>query len=278
MHTKAGYHFIQTPIMLNRELWETSGHWFNYKENMYTSTIDDSEFAIKPMNCPGGMLVYKNSLHSYKDLPLRVGELGQVHRHEASGALNGLFRVRTFTQDDAHIFMTPDQIESEVIRLIAFIDRVYSSLGLPYDIELSTRPEEKYIGDLEKSNVEGILNIIDFLSFVYFIPILSSNERWSPTVADNITICCWCFKINSYTHTSSFANLKHTNGLSDHSIPSAVETELSVFTIYSSLSCENLKYILIEHEENHRILLRISQKNTTFAPKIIQCGSINNKK
>ncbi|MDY2575298.1 MAG: threonine--tRNA ligase [Bacilli bacterium] len=147
-HTKEGYIFVKTPIMMSKELWETSGHWQNYKENMYTSMVDDKEFAIKPMNCPGSMLVYKNSLHSYKDLPLRIGELGQVHRHEASGALNGLFRVRTFTQDDAHIFMTPDQIESEVIKLIAFIDRVYSTFGLPYEIELSTRPEKKYIGDL----------------------------------------------------------------------------------------------------------------------------------
>ena len=147
-HTKEGYQFIKTPIMMSKELWETSGHWQNYKENMYVSLVDEREFAIKPMNCPGSMLVYKNGLHSYKDLPLRMGELGQVHRHEASGALNGLFRVRTFTQDDAHIFMTLDQIESEVIRLIAFIDRVYSILGLPYDIELSTRPENKYIGDI----------------------------------------------------------------------------------------------------------------------------------
>ena len=147
-HAKEGYQFIKTPIMMSRELWEVSGHWDNYKENMYTSEVDEREFAIKPMNCPGSMLVYKNGLHSYKDLPLRMGELGQVHRHEASGALNGLFRVRTFTQDDAHIFMTPDQIESEVVRLISFIDRVYSNLGLPYDIELSTRPEKKYIGDL----------------------------------------------------------------------------------------------------------------------------------
>lgn len=148
-HTKEGYQFVKTPIMLNKELWELSGHWYNYRENMYTSEIDDKVFAIKPMNCPGGMLVYKNSLHSYKDLPLRLGELGQVHRHEASGALNGLFRVRTFTQDDAHIFMRPDQIEEEVIRLINFIDRMYKIFGLTYDIELSTRPEEKYIGDLE---------------------------------------------------------------------------------------------------------------------------------
>ena len=147
-HTKEGYEFIKTPIMLNKELWELSGHWYNYRENMYTSEIDDRTFAVKPMNCPGGMLVYKNSLHSYKDLPLRIGELGQVHRHEASGALNGLFRVRTFTQDDAHIFMREDQIEEEVIKLINFIDRMYAIFGLTYDIELSTRPEEKYIGDI----------------------------------------------------------------------------------------------------------------------------------
>lgn len=148
-HTKEGYDFVKTPIMLNKELWEVSGHWYNYRENMYTSEIDEKTFAIKPMNCPGGMLVYKNSLHSYKDLPLRIGELGQVHRHEASGALNGLFRVRTFTQDDAHIFMREDQIESEIVRLINFIDRMYKIFGLTYDIELSTRPEEKYIGSIE---------------------------------------------------------------------------------------------------------------------------------
>ena len=148
-HTKEGYQFIKTPIMLNKDLWEVSGHWFNYRENMYVSEIDDRIFAIKPMNCPGGMLVYKNGLHSYKDLPLRIGELGQVHRHEASGALNGLFRVRTFTQDDAHIFMREDQIESEIVRLINFIDKMYSIFGLTYDIELSTRPEEKYIGSIE---------------------------------------------------------------------------------------------------------------------------------
>ena len=148
-HTKENYIFIKTPIMMSRELWETSGHWYNYKENMYTSSVDERDFAIKPMNCPGSLLVYKNGLHSYKDFPIRMGELGQVHRHEASGALNGLFRVRTFTQDDAHIFMRMDQIESEVVELIKFIDRVYAMFGLTYDIELSTRPEEKYIGDLK---------------------------------------------------------------------------------------------------------------------------------
>lgn len=151
-HTKEGYQFCKTPIMLSKELWERSGHWDHYKDNMYTSMIDDREFAIKPMNCPGGILVYKNSLHSYKELPIRLGELGQVHRHEASGALNGLFRVRTFTQDDAHIFCTMDQLESEVVNLIAFIDRIYKIFNLKYTIELSTRPETGYIGDLETWN------------------------------------------------------------------------------------------------------------------------------
>lgn len=147
-HTKEGYQFIKTPIMLSKELWETSGHWFNYKDNMYISEIDEKEYAIKPMNCPGCILVYKNDLHSYKDFPLRIGELGLVHRHEASGALNGLFRVRTFTQDDAHIFMTEDQIEGEIINLLQFIDRMYSIFELDYTIELSTRPEDKYIGEI----------------------------------------------------------------------------------------------------------------------------------
>ena len=148
-HEKEGYEFIKTPIMLNQELWETSGHWANYRENMYTSEIDEKLFAIKPMNCPGGMLVYKNSIHSYKDLPIRCGELGLVHRHEASGALSGLFRVRTFTQDDAHIFMREDQIEEEVVRLIRFIERFYAVFNLDFTIELSTRPEEKYIGSID---------------------------------------------------------------------------------------------------------------------------------
>ena len=161
IHTEEGYQFIQTPIMLNKELWETSGHWQNYRENMYTSQIDEVEFAIKPMNCPGGMLVYKRDIHSYKDFPLRLGELGLVHRHEASGALAGLFRVRNFTQDDAHIFIRIDQIVDEIARLISLFDRVYSIFNLSYHIELSTRPEDKYIGDIkvwdiaEKALAEG---------------------------------------------------------------------------------------------------------------------------
>ena len=148
-HTLAGYQEIMTPIMLNKELWETSGHWFNYRENMYTSTIDETEFAIKPMNCPGGIITYKSQLHSYKDFPIRCGELGTVHRHEFSGALHGLMRVRSFTQDDAHIFMTPDQIESEIIGVVQLIDKFYSKLfGFEYHIELSTKPE-KAIGSDE---------------------------------------------------------------------------------------------------------------------------------
>ncbi len=150
-HTKEGYKFIQTPMMLSQELWETSGHWYNYRENMYINEIDDKTFVVKPMNCPGGILVYKEGLHSYKDLPLRIGELGMVHRHEASGALSGLFRVRNFTQDDAHLYMTFDQLESEIVRLINFIDRVYNVFNLTYSIELSTRPE-KFIGDIEVWN------------------------------------------------------------------------------------------------------------------------------
>ncbi|MDH6367902.1 MULTISPECIES: threonine--tRNA ligase [unclassified Breznakia] len=146
---KDDYSFIKTPIMMSKELWELSGHWANYQDNMYTCDVDDRVYAIKPMNCPGGMLVYKNGLHSYKDLPIRSGELGQVHRHEASGALNGLFRVRTFTQDDAHIFMREDQIESEILRLLKLIDKIYSTFKLDYRIELSTRPEDKYIGTIE---------------------------------------------------------------------------------------------------------------------------------
>lgn len=148
VHVQEGYKLIQTPIMLNKELWKISGHWNNYRENMYTSTIDEHEFAIKPMNCPGGMLVYKRDIHSYKDFPLKVGELGLVHRHEASGALNGLFRVRNFTQDDAHIFMTEDQIVDEIKDLVKLFEFVYSVFDLEYHIELSTRPEDKYIGDI----------------------------------------------------------------------------------------------------------------------------------
>ena len=151
LHRKRGYLTINTPIMLNRELWETSGHWDHYKDDMFTIEVEDGTYAIKPMNCPGAILVYKNDLHSYKDLPLRYSELGNVHRYEASGALNGLFRVRGFTQDDAHILLREDQISDEVARILALYDYVYSIFGLDYSIELSTRPED-YIGTIDVWN------------------------------------------------------------------------------------------------------------------------------
>ena len=171
IHVKNGYQEIKTPVILNEQLWHTSGHWDHYKENMYTTKIDDVDFGIKPMNCPGGMLVYKNKMHSYRDLPIRMGELGLVHRHEKSGELNGLFRVRCFTQDDAHIFCTPSQIESEIVRLMKLINEVYSIFGFNYTVELSTRPEDSMGSDeawemaenalkkaLEHENVEYVIN------------------------------------------------------------------------------------------------------------------------
>ncbi len=148
VHKRYGYVEISTPMMLNRSLWERSGHWDHYKENMYTTVIDDTDFAIKPMNCPGGMLVYKLQPHSYRDLPLRCGELGLVHRHELSGALHGLFRVRCFTQDDAHIFMTWDQMKDEIKNVVRLFDEVYSVFGLTYEIEVSTMPED-HMGDIK---------------------------------------------------------------------------------------------------------------------------------
>ena len=149
VHKRYGYMLVDTPIMLSKELWITSGHWDHYKDNMYITMVDENEFAIKPMNCPGAILCYKNDLHSYRELPLRYAELGHVHRHEASGALNGLFRVRSFTQDDAHTFVRPDQIGDEIISILKLYDEIYSLFGLNYKIELSTRPEEGYIGDIK---------------------------------------------------------------------------------------------------------------------------------
>ncbi len=147
LHTKEEYQEVITPTMMSRKLWETSGHWDHYKDNMYTTKVDEEDYAIKPMNCPGAMLVYKNGIHSYRELPMRISELGHVHRHEASGALNGLFRVRAFTQDDAHIILRRDQIEDEVKRIMAIFDQVYSVFGLSYKIVLSTRPDD-FIGEV----------------------------------------------------------------------------------------------------------------------------------
>lgn len=168
IHKKAGYVEVSTPIILNKELWLRSGHWDHYRENMYTTVIDDEDYAIKPMNCPGGMLVYRTKMHSYKDLPLRVGELGLVHRHELSGALHGLMRVRNFTQDDAHIFMLPEQIKDEIKGVVRLIDEVYKTFGFKYSIELSTMPED-HVGELEQWEMAtaGLREAIEEMGYDY---------------------------------------------------------------------------------------------------------------
>ena len=170
VHTEAGYKEIMTPIMLNRHLWETSGHWDHYKQNMFTSTIDDETYAVKPMNCPGGVLVYKSEPHSYRDLPLRLGELGLVHRYEKSGELGGLLRVRSFTQDDAHIFMTPSQIKDEIKNVVALIDKIYKVFNFTYHVELSTRPENSMGSDEDwEMATNGLKDALDELGLSYVI-------------------------------------------------------------------------------------------------------------
>ena len=170
IHKKAGYVEIQTPMMLNRQLWERSGHWDHYKENMYTTVIDETDFAIKPMNCPGGMLVYMQEPHSYRDLPIRAGEIGLVHRHEKSGALHGLMRVRCFSQDDAHIFMTPDQIKDEIKGVVSLIDQVYTLFGFNYHIELSTRPENSMGSDEDwERATDGLRGALEELGRDYVV-------------------------------------------------------------------------------------------------------------
>ncbi len=170
IHKKAGYEEISTPIILNKDLWLTSGHWDHYRENMYTTIIDEEDYAVKPMNCPGGMLVYKTKMRSYKDLPLRMGELGLVHRHELSGALHGLMRVRNFTQDDAHIFMLKDQIKDEIKGVVRLIDEVYKTFGFKYSIELSTMPED-HVGEVEDWEVAttGLREAIEEMGYAYEI-------------------------------------------------------------------------------------------------------------
>ncbi len=169
-HKKGGYQEIKTPVILNKELWLKSGHWDTYKENMYTVDIDEQEFAIKPMNCPGGILVFKRKLHSYRDLPQRMGELGLVHRHELSGALHGLMRVRCFTQDDAHIFMTPEQITDEIVGVINLIDDFYKVFGFKYNVELSTRPENSIGSDeMWELSTEGLKKALDFKGIKYTV-------------------------------------------------------------------------------------------------------------
>ncbi|MCH5186303.1 MAG: threonine--tRNA ligase, partial [Oscillospiraceae bacterium] len=170
IHTRAGYHEISTPIILNKDLWIRSGHWAHYSKNMYTTVIDDRDFAVKPMNCPGGILVYQTTPHSYRDLPLRMGELGLVHRHEKSGALHGLMRVRSFTQDDAHIFMTREQIKDEIKGVVNLIDEVYSLFGFKYHVELSTRPEDSMGSDEDWNDATDALKAaLDELNLDFII-------------------------------------------------------------------------------------------------------------
>ena len=170
VHHDFEYDEIRTPIILNKQLWETSGHWEHYRENMYTTIIDDEEYAIKPMNCPGGILVYQNEMHSYRDLPLRYAELGLVHRHELSGALHGLFRVRAFTQDDAHVFMLPEQMQSELMKVIELFDRIYSQFGLKYHVELSTKPDNAMGDDaIWEAATEALRNAIEAKGIPYVI-------------------------------------------------------------------------------------------------------------
>ncbi|MCK5542319.1 MAG: threonine--tRNA ligase [Desulfobacterales bacterium] len=186
-HKKAGYVETKTPIMLNRVLWEQSGHWENYRENMYTSVIDDEEYAIKPMNCPGGMLLYKTKSYSYRDLPLRAGEVGLVHRHELSGALSGLFRVRAFHQDDAHIFMTPDQIEDEILGALELTDRLYSKFGLGFNLELSTRPKKSIGSDKQWAEAtSGLQSALDKYGKKYVIN-EGDGAFYGPKIDSHIT-------------------------------------------------------------------------------------------
>ena len=170
VHHEFEYEEIRTPIILNKQLWETSGHWFHYRENMYTTIIDEEEYAIKPMNCPGGILLYQNEMHSYRDFPLRYAELGLVHRHELSGALHGLFRVRAFTQDDAHVFMLPSQMQSELMKVIELFDRIYSQFGLKYHVELSTKPDNAMGDDaIWEAATEALRNAIEAKGIPYVI-------------------------------------------------------------------------------------------------------------
>ena len=189
MHKKAGYVEIETPLILNRHLWEVSGHWFTYRENMYTTVIDEQDFAIKPMNCPGGILVYKNAMHSYKDFPMRVAEAGRVHRHELSGALHGLMRVRAFTQDDAHLFILPEQIRDEIKGVIKLIDEIYKQFGFSYKLELSTRPE-KFLGEIKDWDLAeaSLKAALDELNLAYVIN-EGDGAFYGPKIDFHLTDC-----------------------------------------------------------------------------------------
>ncbi len=244
VHKRAGYEEIETPMAMNRELWETSGHWDHYKNNMYTFAVEDDVFAIKPMNCPGGMLYYMQKMHSYKEFPLRVGELGKVHRHEASGTLNGLLRVRCFTQDDAHIFMLPNQIEREICNIIKLVDEVYSTFGLTYSLELSTMPDN-HIGEIEEwQQVEKALaSALEHLNLEYKIN-AGDGAFYGPKIDIHVKDCIgreWqCGTIQLDMQLPKRFNLKYTDADGSEKEPIMIHR-----VIYGSI--ERIMAILIEN-------------------------------
>ena len=282
IHNRAGYKEISTPIMLSRHLWETSGHWDHYKENMYTTVIDQEDFAIKPMNCPGGVLVYKNSPHSYRDLPLRLGELGLVHRHEKSGELGGLMRVRCFTQDDAHIFMTKEQIRGEIKNVVALIDEVYKTFNFSYHVELSTRPENS-IGSDEDWEIatNALKNALDDLNLKYVVN-EGDGAFYGPKIDFHLTDCIgrtWqCGTIQLDFQLPQRFDLEYIGEDGEKHRPIMIHR-----VVYGSL--ERFTGILIEHfagafplwlaPEQVRVL-SLTERNTEYAnsvlSKLTKCG------
>ena len=276
VHQKAGYVEIETPMAMNRELWETSGHWDHYKDNMYTFACEDDTFAIKPMNCPGGMLYYMQNLHSYKEFPLRVGELGKVHRHEASGALNGLLRVRCFTQDDAHIFMLPNQIESEIENVMKLVDEVYSVFGLTYTVELSTMPES-HIGEVEEWQVaeNALANALKNLGLDYKIN-AGDGAFYGPKIDIHVKDCIgreWqCGTIQLDMQLPKRFNLTYRDADGNEKEPIMIHR-----VIYGSL--ERMMSILIENYAGafpvwlspvQAKIITVSDNNNAYAKEIEQ--------
>lgn len=274
VHQKAGYIEIETPMAMNRELWETSGHWDHYQKNMYTFKCEDDTFAIKPMNCPGGMLYYMQDMHSYKEFPLRVGELGKVHRHEASGTLSGLLRVRCFTQDDAHIFMTPNQIEGEITNVMKLVDEVYKTFGLSYTVELSTMPES-HIGEVEEwEQAETALgNALKHLGLEYKIN-AGDGAFYGPKIDIHVKDCIgreWqCGTIQLDMQLPKRFNLKYIDADGTEKEPIMIHR-----VIYGSL--ERMISILIENFAGafptwlspvQAKILTVSEKNAEYANEI----------